>query len=139
MEKENKIAVIGLCYLGLPLTLPFSKNYKVVGCNVNEKRVWSLKEDCADTFNTKLKDIAEGLDRFLCEISIFDPYISENPGTNFINNPFDAKKKYDSIIIAVSDHEFVNYTTTTDFKQLSKGKLVLLDIKGIYNESSWKF
>ena len=67
-----------------------------------------------------------------------DPYLSENPCTNFLNNPFDAKKKYDSIIVAVSHNEFVNYTTT-DFKQLSNGKLVLLDIKGIYNESSWKF
>jgi UDP-N-acetyl-D-mannosaminuronate dehydrogenase len=71
-------------------------------------------------------------------VSIFDPYLSVNSCTNFISNPFDAKKKYDSIIVAVSHHEFVNYTTT-DFKQLSKGKLVLLDIKGIYNESSWKF
>ena len=90
MEKENKIAVIGLGYVGLPLTFPFSRNYKVLGCNVNEKRVSSLKEDCADTFNTKVKDIPQALDPFLCEISIFDPYISENPCTNFFNNPFDA-------------------------------------------------
>ena len=99
---------------------------------------YTFKEDCADTRNTKVKDIAEGLERFSCEVSVFDPYLSENTGTNFINNPFDAKKKYDSIIVAVSHHEFTNYTTA-DFKQLSKGKLVLLDIKGIYNESSWKF
>ena len=52
-----------------------------------------------------------------------------------MSNPFDAKKKYDSIIVAVSHNEFTNYTTA-DFKQLSKGKLVLLDIKGVYNESS---
>ena len=47
------------------------------------------------------------------------------------------KKKYDCIIVAVYHHEFVNYTTT-DFKQLSKGKLVFLDIKGVYKESTWK-
>jgi len=99
---------------------------------------YTFKADCADTRNTKVKDIVEGLENFSYEVSVFDPYISANSGTNFINNPFDAKKKYDSIIVAVSHHEFVNYTTT-DFKQLSKGKLVLLDIKGIYNESSWKF
>ena len=99
---------------------------------------YTFKEDCADTRNTKVKDIVEGLERFLCEVSVFDPYLSADSCTNFISNPFDAKKKYDSIIVAVSHHEFVNYTTT-DFKQLSKGKLVLLDIKGIYNESSWKF
>ena len=99
---------------------------------------YTFKEDCADTRNTKVKDIVEGFENFSCEVSVFDPYISANSGTNFINNPFDAKKKYDSIIVAVSHNEFINYTTT-DFKQLSKGKLVLLDIKGIYNESSWEF
>ena len=99
---------------------------------------YTFKEDCADTRNTKVKDIVEGLESLLCEVSVFDPYLSANSYTNFISNPFDAKKKYDSIIVAVSHNEFVNYTTT-NFKQLSKGKLVLLDIKGIYNESSWKF
>jgi len=99
---------------------------------------YTFKEDCADTRNTKVKDIVQGLESFLCEVSVFDPYLSANSCTNFISNPFDAKKKYDSVIVAVSHNEFVNYTVA-DFKQLSKGKLVLLDIKGIYNESSWKF
>ena len=99
---------------------------------------YTFKEDCADARNTKVKDIVQGLESFLCTVSVFDPYLSANSYTNVISNPFDAKKKYDSIIVAVAHNEFVNYTTT-DFKQLSKGKLVLLDIKGIYNESSWKF
>jgi len=99
---------------------------------------YTFKEDCTDTRNTKVKDIVEGLGRFSCEVSVFDPYLSANSCTNFISNPFDAKKKYDSIIVAVSHHEFIKYTAE-DFKQLSKGKLVLLDIKGIYNESSCKF
>ena len=99
---------------------------------------YTFKENCADTRNTKVKDIVECLESFLCEVSVFDPYISENFGTNFINNPFDDIKKYDSIIVAVSHHEFVSYTTA-DFKQLSNGKLVLLDIKGIYDNSTWKF
>ena len=99
---------------------------------------YTFKEDCADTRNTKVKDIIKGLEDLSCEVSIFDPYISANSDTNFINNPFECKKKYDSIIVAVAHNEFINYTTN-DFKQLSKGKLVLLDIKGIYNESSWKF
>ena len=99
---------------------------------------YTFKEDCADTRNTKVKDIIKGLEDLSCEVSIFDPYISANSDTNFINNPFEYKKKYDSIIVAVAHNEFINYTTN-DFKQLSKGKLVLLDIKGIYHESSWKF
>lgn len=99
---------------------------------------YTFKENCADIRNTKVFDIVQGLERFSCEVSIFDPYISANSGTNFRSNPFADKKKYDAIIVAVSHSEFVNYTTT-DFNQLSKGNLVLLDIKGIYNKSSWKF
>jgi UDP-N-acetyl-D-galactosamine dehydrogenase len=98
---------------------------------------YTFKENCSDTRNTKVKDIIACLESFSCEVSVFDPYISENSCTNFVDNPLDDIKKYDSIIVAVSHHEFVNYTTA-DFKQLSKGKLVLLDIKGIYNNSTWK-
>ena len=44
----NKIAVIGLGYVGLPLALAFSKHYKVVGYDVNETRVSSPQRgiDC---------------------------------------------------------------------------------------------
>ena len=99
---------------------------------------YTFKENCSDTRNTKVVDIIECLESFSCEVSVFDPYVSMNSGVNFIHNPLGDKKKYDSIIVAVSHHEFVNYTAA-DFKQLSKGKLVLLDIKGIYNNSSWQF
>ena len=99
---------------------------------------YTFKENCSDTRNTKVKDIVEGLESFLCNVSVFDPYISLGLDTNCISNPFDEWNKYDAIIVAVSHDEFMKYTTS-DFEQLSKGKLVLLDIKGIYNESSWKF
>ena len=99
---------------------------------------FTFKENCADTRNTKVKDLIEGLESFSCKVSVFDPYLSYNSHTNFIDNPFSYKKRYDAIIVAVSHDEFVNYTTA-NFKQLSKGKLVLLDVKGIYKESSWRF
>ena len=44
MKKENKIAIIGLGYVGLPLALAFSKHYKVLGYDVNERRVSSLQK-----------------------------------------------------------------------------------------------
>ena len=43
----------------------------------------------------------------------------------------------DVIIIAVAHNLFKNYTTS-DFKQISSRNLVLLDIKGLYNNSTWK-
>ena len=39
VAKQKSIAVIGLGYVGLPLALEFSKKYKVVGFDINPKRV----------------------------------------------------------------------------------------------------
>ena len=38
----NKISVIGLGYVGLPLALMLSKKYKVVGFDINNKRILDL-------------------------------------------------------------------------------------------------
>ena len=99
---------------------------------------YTFKENCADTRNTKVKDIVEGLESFSCKVSVFDPYIFDDSRNNFIIDPFSDDEKYDAIIVAVAHNEFIKYTAT-DFKQLSKGKLVLLDLKGICKKSSWKF
>lgn len=43
VNKEKKIAIIGLGYVGLPLALLFARKYKVVGFDINEKRINMLK------------------------------------------------------------------------------------------------
>jgi UDP-N-acetyl-D-mannosaminuronate dehydrogenase len=58
--------------------------------------------------------------------------------SNFITNPFSKTYKYDAIIVAVSHQEFINYSTS-DFVKISNRKLVLLDLKGIYHNATWKF
>jgi len=72
-----------------------------------------------------------------CKVSIFDPYLLPDSDNNFINSPFESDQKYDAIIVAVAHNEFLNYTIA-DFNQLTKGKPVLLDLKGIYEKSTWK-
>ena len=42
MEKQFKIAIIGLGYVGLPLANEFSKYYDVIGFDINSKRIKSL-------------------------------------------------------------------------------------------------
>ncbi len=42
VAKQKSIAIIGLGYVGLPLALEFSKKYKVVGFDINPKRVEML-------------------------------------------------------------------------------------------------
>ena len=96
---------------------------------------YTFKENCSDIRNTKVKDIVNGLESYSIKVDVYDPYIKEH--NNFISNPFLVDKKYDAILVAVAHHEFLKYSIS-DFEQISKGKLVFLDIKGIYNESNWK-
>ncbi|HHZ64783.1 MAG TPA: nucleotide sugar dehydrogenase [Flavobacteriales bacterium] len=43
-NKENKLAVIGLGYVGLPIALAFAKKISVIGFDINQKRVDMMKE-----------------------------------------------------------------------------------------------
>ena len=43
MRFNEKIAIIGLGYVGLPLATEFAKKYKVIGFDVDKKRVSELK------------------------------------------------------------------------------------------------
>ena len=41
-QRNNKIAIIGLGYVGLPLAVAFAEKYKVIGFDVNIQRVKEL-------------------------------------------------------------------------------------------------
>ena len=43
MENQQKIAIIGLGYVGLPLAVAFAQKYKVVGFDINVDRINDLK------------------------------------------------------------------------------------------------
>jgi UDP-N-acetyl-D-glucosamine/UDP-N-acetyl-D-galactosamine dehydrogenase len=43
MELNQKIAIIGLGYVGLPLAVEFAKKYPVIGFDINTKRIQELK------------------------------------------------------------------------------------------------
>lgn len=44
LSKKEKIAIVGLGYVGLPLALLLNKKFKVVGFDVNHKRVTEIKK-----------------------------------------------------------------------------------------------
>jgi len=44
-NKETKIAVIGLGYVGLPIALEFAKTMSVIGFDINQKRVDMMKNN----------------------------------------------------------------------------------------------
>lgn len=73
VNKEAKLAVIGLGYVGLPIALEFAKHIKVVGFDINEERIELMKknidpsneldesefEGCDIQFTAKLEDLKD--------------------------------------------------------------------------------
>ena len=44
LDKKNKIAVIGLGYVGLPIALEFARYFSVIGFDINEKRINLMRQ-----------------------------------------------------------------------------------------------
>ncbi|MFM8433546.1 MAG: nucleotide sugar dehydrogenase [Bacteroidota bacterium] len=44
-EKKNKLAVLGLGYVGLPIALEFAKHIKVIGFDINETRLEKMRNN----------------------------------------------------------------------------------------------
>ena len=53
----EKITIIGLGYVGLPLAVEFAKKYSVVGFDINKKRVAEIKRGEDHTFEVSKKDL----------------------------------------------------------------------------------
>jgi UDP-N-acetyl-D-galactosamine dehydrogenase len=54
---SKTIAIIGLGYVGLPLAIEFGKNRKVIGFDINEKRVDELKRGIDKTNEVSCEDL----------------------------------------------------------------------------------
>jgi UDP-N-acetyl-D-galactosamine dehydrogenase len=57
MKQQYKIAVIGLGYVGLPLAIEFAKKYKVLGFDINEKRIKDLLKGEDETGEADLENL----------------------------------------------------------------------------------
>ena len=113
------------------------KNQKKIGDSKVLILGYTFKENCADTRNTRVRDLILGFENNSAKVSVFDPFIDSDLYTNFIRNPLESEEKYDAIIVTVAHNEFKMYSKS-DFQAISEGKLVLLDIKGLYSYSTWK-
>lgn len=60
-NKEAKIALIGLGYVGLPIALAFAKKVKVIGFDINEERVKMMQNNIDPSQELEAKDF-EGCD-----------------------------------------------------------------------------
>jgi len=101
----------------------------------------TFKEDCPDIRNSKVFDIIDELLDYGCHVDACDPWINEKDVDQknfaFIIDPFKHDKKYDAIVVAVGHKEF-KVLSRSDLEGVSIGEPVLIDIKGIVEDPTWR-
>lgn len=61
LQKKQKLAVIGLGYVGLPIALEFARKLSVIGFDINEKRI-AMMEEGIDPSNELGREAFDGCD-----------------------------------------------------------------------------
>jgi UDP-N-acetyl-D-galactosamine dehydrogenase len=113
---------------------------KLNGANVLVLGV-TFKENCPDMRNTKVVDIITELQEFECNVDVYDYWVDESDrvekDVNFINDlPYNSNK-YDAIIVAVG-HDKFKEITKEQYEGLSQGEPILIDVKGIVENPTWR-
>jgi len=113
---------------------------KLNGANVLVMGV-TFKENCPDMRNTKVVDIISELQEFECNVEVYDYWVDESDrvakDVNFIDAlPYESHK-YDAIIVAVGHDEFKTITAE-QYAGLSKGEPIVIDVKGIVENPTWR-
>jgi UDP-N-acetyl-D-galactosamine dehydrogenase len=91
--KDNKIAVIGLGYVGLPLARLFAEKFPVVGFDINQKRV--------DQLNTGHDDTLEVEDNILQAVLLSDNPVNQNKTGLYCTTDLDEIKDCNIFVITV--------------------------------------
>lgn len=102
----------------------------------------TFKENCPDIRNTKVIDIIEELKDFGCNIDVYDPWVDKEEEKKtykhgLIENPFQSTKKYAAVVVAVAHNQFIELKDE-DYASVSEGSPVVIDIKGIVDNPSWR-
>lgn len=122
MEKEIKIAVIGLGYVGLPLARLFSTKYKTVGFDMNQRRVDTLMTGHDSTREVADELLQEAINKngFKCttdieEIRNCNFYVVAVPTPVDSNNRPDLKPLWgasETVGMVISKGDIVVYEST---------------------------
>lgn len=102
----------------------------------------TFKENCPDMRNTKVIDIIEELKDYDTCVDVYDPWVDKNEEKKyyhhgFIDNPFEADLKYDAIVVAVGHAEFKELTAL-DYENISNQQPVIIDVKGVVENPTWR-
>ncbi len=99
---------------------------------------FTFKENISDIRNTRVIDIYNELREYDIEVFVFDPYaykeeVKEEYGVDLIEN-IKSYTPYDGFVVAVKHKYFIENFDLDWFVPLSNGKVVLIDVKGIYDK-----
>jgi UDP-N-acetyl-D-galactosamine dehydrogenase len=129
MDRNYKIAVIGLGYVGLPLARLFATQYPVVGFDINTKRIEDLQKGIDTTFEVEDKILQTVL-------SEANPFLTENRNGLFcsasVNDMADANIYIITVPTPVDKHNRPDLTplyksSETVGRVLSKGDIVIYE------------
>jgi len=102
----------------------------------------TFKEDCPDMRNSKVMDIFEELQNFGADVDVYDPWAEtqeakEFYGESVVADPLLSIVKYEAIIVAVGHAQFRDWSTQ-DFDKISTGQAIIIDVKNIVPEPTWR-
>ena len=93
---------------------------------------YTFKENCPDTRNTKVSELALKLADIVNTVHVYDPYVESENFDNFTYSFTDDfhGAPYDAVIIAVNHNEFANFDESL-WKKLLKPNHIVFDLKGV--------
>ena len=100
----------------------------------------AFKENCPDTRNTRVTDIISELRDFGARVDVYDPWVDKKQNNfehSLISDPLKSSKKYDAVVVAVSHKQFKEYSMD-DYQGLLSGTNVIIDVKNIVKEPTWR-
>ncbi len=116
MNSRQKIAFIGLGYVGLPLLHAFSKKYETIGFDINKERIKELKDGIDRTLELSKKQLEEISTTYTSSI---DDLKEANIYIVTVPTPIDKKNKPDLTPLIKSSQ--------TIGKVLKKGDIVIYE------------
>ncbi len=101
----------------------------------------TFKENCPDMRNSKVLDIIKELEDYECNVDVYDYWVDrsdrETKHLNFLDELPLESHKYDAIIIAVG-HDKFKEVTTEQYKSMSRGNPIVMDVKGVVEKPTWR-
>lgn len=101
----------------------------------------TFKENCPDMRNSKVLDIIKELEEYECKVEVYDYWVDrsdrDTKQLHFIDELPLGSQKYDSVIVAVG-HDTFKEITTEQYTSMSNGEPIIIDVKGIVENPTWR-